>query len=115
VALIFTLSTVLQVASDERRESTHPRVHTGLARQSAAVTKRHYANKNLVRVDDGATTVTLAGVFATGGKTSAEHAVSDASSRVVVTASGAGDDGHFNLAKKGRAAATVGCVTPVRT
>lgn len=108
------LSTFLQVGRDERSKGANPGVDTGEVGLSAALAPRDDTDELLGRGDDGAAGVTLARVLSTGGETSAEHAVGDGEtdSRVLVAASGARNNGHIDLAERGRAAATLGSSTP---
>lgn len=111
--IVLKTITILQVAGDERRKCTNPRVYTRLSRASTTASPRNNANKSLGRVHNRAAAVTLARVLTTAGDTSTEHAVSDCRSRIVVAASSAGNDRHINLAESGRRVLTTfGLVSP---
>lgn len=113
--LSFTFTTFLQVAGDEGRKSTNPGVNTRLASLSTSASPRNDTDKRLGRVNNGATAVTLAGILATSSQTGTEHAVSDRSSRVVVAASGASNNGYINLAERGGSIlAALGLVAPMK-
>lgn len=91
----------LQVGVNERAKSTNASVDTRLAGSGAALTPGNKTNELLGAADNGASTVTLAGVLATSGETGAEHVVGDLGDAVVVAAGSAGDDGHIDLEQVG--------------
>jgi hypothetical protein len=114
VTLLFELSTVLQVASDERRESANAGVDTRVAGNSAAKAPGNNTNELLGGVDKGTAAVTLARVLASSSKTSADHAVRDLSGGVVGLAGGTGNNRHIDLAEGNRVVATISGITPVK-
>lgn len=93
----------LQVGGDEGQDGggANTSVDTGLSSCGAALAPGDETDQLLAGVDDGAAGVTLAGVLATGGKTSADHVGGDGRGAVVGTAGGAGNDGHINLLESG--------------
>jgi hypothetical protein len=91
----------LDVGVNERAERANASVDTRLTSLSTAITPGDKTNEGLGRVDNGASRVTLARVLATSSNTGTEHGVSDLADGVVVAASGAGDDGHVDLAQGG--------------
>jgi len=88
----------LVVLLDEGEEGADAGVDTRVVSESAAIAERNDTDKSLGGIDKRATRVTLAGVLATGGKTSADHVVGEVG--VAVAAGGAGDDGHANLVER---------------
>jgi hypothetical protein len=108
------LSTFLQVGRDERSKRANPGVDTGEVGLSAALTPRDDTDELLGGGDDGAARVTLARVLSTGGETSAEHLLGngEANGGVLAAASGACNNGHIDLAERGRATATLSSSTP---
>lgn len=77
----------LQVAVDERQNSSDTSVDTRLASGSTALTPRDKADEDAgASVDDWAAAVALAGVLAASSETSAEHVVSDGRRAIVGSA-----------------------------
>lgn len=92
----------LQVLVDESAEAADASVDTRSIGGSASLAPRDNTDQNTgARVDERAARVTLAGVLATSGETSADHVVSDSRGSVRGAAGSTGHDGNIDLPEGG--------------
>jgi hypothetical protein len=114
--IVFIRRRCLQVAADEASHARLAKVGVDTRGTSRSTTLTPRDNTELDaggRVDDRATTVTLARILSTLGETGAEHGGSNASSAVVGVAGGAGDDRNVDLKQvHGQRAAARGSGSP---